>query len=114
MLLLDNVDDVFINETVTTFYKYNKEQLGNSAITVKSLKLNQQYNLILIGPLSNAPNGISYIDDVKPQTGKILPWLPTFKYTYSLIGLSNLEILKANNNMDKYIKFLKTTFPNKF
>jgi hypothetical protein len=114
VLLLDNVDDVFINETVTTFNKYNKDQLGNSTLTVKSLKLNQQYNLILIGTLSNAPNGISYIDDVKPQTSKILPWLPTFKYTYSLIGLSNLEILKANNNMDKYIKFLKTTFPDKF
>ncbi|MFY7964989.1 MAG: tetratricopeptide repeat protein, partial [Chitinophagaceae bacterium] len=114
VLLLDNVDDVFINETVTTFNKYNKESLGNNALTVKSLKLNQQYNLILIGTLSNAPNGISYIDDVKLQTSKLLPWLPTFKYTYSLIGTSNLEILKANNNMDKYIKFLKTTFPNKF
>jgi hypothetical protein len=114
VLLLDNVDDVFITETVTSFNKYNKEKLGNSALIVKSLKLNQQYNLILVGPLSNAPNGLTYIDDLKPQTGKILPWLPAFKYTYSLIGLSNLEILKANNNMDKYIKFLKTTFPDKF
>ncbi len=114
VLLLDNVDDVFINETVTSYTKYNKEKLGNASLSVSSLKLNQQYNLILVGTLSNAPNGLSYIDDVKPQTNKILPWLPSFKYTYSLIGISNLEILKANNNMDKYINFLKHTFPGKF
>ena len=114
VLLLDKVDDVFIKETVTSFNKYNKEKLTNSVLGVTSLKLNDQYHLILIGPLSNAPNGLSYIDDVKPQTIKILPWLPTFKYTYSLIGISNLEILKANNNMDKYKAFLQKTFPNKF
>jgi len=114
VLLLDNVDNVFINETVISFNKYNKEKLGNNVLNVRSLKLNAQYHLILIGPLSNAPNGISYIDDVKPQTIKILPWLPTFKFTYSLIGISNLEILKANNNMDTYKVFLKKTFVGKF
>jgi len=114
VLLLDKVDDVFIKETVTSFNKYNKEKLTNSVLGVSSFKLNEQYHLILIGPLSNAPNGLSYIDDVKPQTIKILPWLPTFKYTYSLIGISNLEILKANNNMDKYKAFLQKIFPNKF
>ncbi len=114
VLLLDKVDDVFIKETVTSFNKYNKEKLTNNVLGVNSFKLNEQYHLILIGPLSNAPNGLSYIDDVKPQTIKILPWLPTFKYTYSLIGISNLEILKANNNMDKYKAFLQKTFPGKF
>ena len=114
VLLLDKVDDVFIAETIKSFTQYNKDKLGNNTLTVKSLKLNQQYNLILIGPFSNAPNGISFTDDVKPQTNKILPWLPPFKYTYSLIGISNLEILKANNNMDKYKVFLKNTYPAKF
>lgn len=114
VLLLDKVDDVFIAETIKSFTQYNKDKLGNNTLIVKSLKLNQQYNLILIGPFSNAPNGISFMDDVKPQTSKILPWLPVFKYTYSLIGISNLEILKANNNMDKYKVFLKNTYPTKF
>ena len=114
VLLLDKVDDVFIKETISSISKYNKEKLTNQQLIVSSLKLNEQYNLILIGTLSNAPNGLSYIDDIKPQTIKILPWLPTFKYTYSLIGISNLEVLKANNNMDTYKAFLKKTFPGKF
>ena len=114
VLLLDKVDDVFIKETVTSINKYNKEKLTNSTLIVSTLKLNEQYHLILIGTLSNAPNGLSYIDDIKPQTIKILPWLPTFKYTYSLIGISNLEVLKANNNMDKYKQFLQKIFPGKF
>lgn len=114
VLLLDNVDDVFIKETISSMSRYNKEQLTNAVLAVSSLKLSQQYNLILIGPLSNAPNGLSYVEDTKPKTTKILPWLPTFKYSYSLIGITNLEILKANNNMDKYKEFLKKTFPGKF
>ena len=69
---------------------------------------------MLLGPLQNAQNGLIYVDNVKPQTAKILPWLPSFKYTYSLIGISNLEILRANDNMEKYKIFLKGVFPNKF
>lgn len=114
ILLLDKVDDVFITETRKSFDKFHKEQAGMSGLGVGSLKLNQQYTLVLLGPSNNANGGLKYIDEVKPLTIKILPWLPAFKYTYSLIGITNLKILKANNNMDKYLAFLKKTFPGKF
>lgn len=101
-------------ETRKSFDKYHKEQSSTAGLGVGSLKLNEQYTLVLLGPLNNANGGLRYIDDAKPKTIKILPWLPAFKYTYSLIGITNLEILKANNNMDKYLKFLKKVFPGKF
>ncbi len=114
VLLLDKVDDVFIRETKISFEKYHAEKPITQNFNTKPIKLSEQYTLILLGPLTNAEMGLYYIEATQPLTIKILPWLPIFKYTYSLIGVSNLEILKANVNMEKYTGFLKATFPGKF
>lgn len=114
VLLLEKVDDVFLLETKKSFVKYNYDNYTGNPPQVKIAKLNKDYTLVLLGPLSNAVNGVNYVDKIKPQTTKILPWLPTFKYTYTLIGVSNLDILRVNDNLPEYKKFLKGIFPNKF
>lgn len=114
VLLLEKVDDAFVSETKNTLLKYNNNNYSGKTPATKPVKLNKDYTLILLGALSNAPTGINYLDKLKPETPVILPWLPSFKYTYSLISLTNLEILRANNNMEKYKTFLKNIFPDKF
>ncbi len=114
VLLLEKVDDVFLTETKKSFTKYNYDSYSGNPPQVKLAKLNKDYTLVLLGPLTNAINGLNYITKTQPQTTKILPWLPTFKYTYTLIGVSNLDILRVNNNLTEYKKFLKGIFPDKF
>ena len=79
VLLLEKVDDVFLLETKKSFVKYNYDNYTGNPPQVKIAKLNKDYTLVLLGPLSNAINGVNYVDKIKPQTTKILPWLPTFK-----------------------------------
>ena len=114
VLLLEKVDDVFLTETKKSFVKYNYDNYTGKPPVVQLAKLNKDYTLVLLGPLSSAANGLNYVDKTKPQTTKILPWLPSFKYTYTLIGVSNLDILRVNDNLADYKKFLKGIFPNKF
>jgi hypothetical protein len=105
---------IFLTETKKSFVKYNYDNYTGKPPVVQLAKLNKDYTLVLLGPLSSAANGLNYVDKTKPQTTKILPWLPSFKYTYTLIGVSNLDILRVNDNLADYKKFLKGIFPNKF
>ncbi|MBS4042811.1 MAG: tetratricopeptide repeat protein [Chitinophagaceae bacterium] len=114
VLLLTDVENAFINETKKSLDSFNVGHPTTKDILIQSLKLNRQYTLMLIGPLSNATMSMYYIEYVQPKMNTILPWMPLSKYSFSLISLNNLEILKANNNMEKYKVFLKSIFPDKF
>ena len=114
LLLLNEVENAFINQTKTSIDSFNLSNSTTKAVSIQALKLNKQYTLILLGPHKDASIAIFYIDYLKQNMQKILPWLPSSKFSFSIIGVSNLEILKANNNMDKYKAFIKSTFPDKF
>jgi hypothetical protein len=114
ILLLNEVENAFINETKKTLDSFNITHPSTSNIATKILKLNQQYTLMLLGPLDNASLSIYYNEYIQPKMNTILPWMPASKFTFSIISINNLEILKANNNMEKYKSFLKSIFPNKF
>ena len=114
LLLLNEVENAFINQTKTSIDSFNLSNSTTKAVSIQALKLNKQYTLILLGPHKDASIAIFYIDYLKQNMQKVLPWLPSSKFSFSIIGVSNLEILKANNNMDKYKAFIKSTFPDKF
>ena len=114
VLLLTDVENAFINETKKSLDSFNIGHPTTKDIIVQTLKLNRQYTLMLLGPLSNATMAMYYIEYVHPKMNTVLPWMPLSKYSFSLISLGNLEILKANNNMEKYKVFLKSIFPDKF
>ncbi len=114
VLLLTDVENAFINETKKSLDSFNITHPSTKDIITRNLKLNKQYTLMLLGPLDNSTMALYYIDYVQPKMSTILPWMPNSKYTFSLISNGNLEILKANNNMEKYKIFLKSIFPNKF
>lgn len=114
VLLLTDVENYFIKETKKSLDSFNITHPSTKDIITKTLKLNKQYTLMLLGPLDNASLGIYYKEYIQPKMNSILPWMPATKFTFSLISVNNLEILKANNNMEKYKAFLKSIFPDKF
>ena len=114
ILLLTDVEVAFINETKNELDSFNLSHPTTKDIITQGFKLNRQYTLMLVGPLSNSSMALFYIDYLKPTMSKVIPWLPASKYSFSIISATNLEILKANNNMEKYKAFLKINFPGKF
>jgi outer membrane protein assembly factor BamD (BamD/ComL family) len=115
LILLNQVAPVFANEAKNAFLRYNKEKYYNEKIDISSVKLDDQYNLVLMGPFSDALVAMDYVEKTKPLTsGRILPWLTADKYTYTIISEDNLDLLKDNKDVEGYRSLIKKVLPGKF
>ena len=114
-ILLNKVDPVYINEAKNAFNRYNLVTFYNQKLTMTPVKLDDQYNLVLIGPFADAVAAVAYVDKTKPiTTSRILPWLAADKYSYSIISQSNLDVLKETKDVDGYKMLLEKVLPGKF
>ncbi len=112
---LDKVDPVYISEAKNAFNRYNQINFYNQKITIAALKLDDRYNLVLIGPFADAALAVAYVDKTKPvTTSRIMPWLAEEKYRYAIISQSNLDILNQTKDVDGYKKLLEKVLPGKF
>ena len=115
VVLLDKVDPVYANEARNAFNRFNQEKYYNQKIEISGLKLNEQYNMVLEGPFADANAAIDYIDKVRPVAkSRILPWLTADKYSFMVISNPNLDVLKANKDMDAYKLLIQKAVPGKF
>ncbi len=114
-ILLDKVAPVYINEAKNAFTKYNQINFYNQKLNITPVKLDDQYNLVLIGPFSDADEAVKYVDKTKPATSsRILPWLTADKYSYAIISQSNLDVLQYTKDVEGYKKLLEKVLPGKF
>ncbi|QEC66951.1 tetratricopeptide repeat protein [Panacibacter ginsenosidivorans] len=115
VVLLDKVAPVFVSEAKNAFNKYNQVNFYNQKLNITPVPLDERYNLVLIGPFTDAAVAVEYVDKVKPVTGsRIIPWLTPDKYTYSIISESNLAIMKEIKDVDSYKKLIDKVLPGKF
>lgn len=116
VLLLDKVAPVFANEAKNSFNRYDKQVFYNlPQLNATGVKLDDRYNLVLIGPFADAVAALDYIDKVKPVTaGKILPWLTPDKFSYLMISQANLDLLNENKDVEGYKSLIQKALPGKF
>ncbi|CAN5758798.1 hypothetical protein BH10BAC2_BH10BAC2_07790 [soil metagenome] len=115
VVLLDKVAPVFINEAKNAFNKYNQVNFYNQKLAIAASPIDDRYNLVLIGPFTDAALAVDYVDKVKPITGsRIIPWLTADKYTYSIISQSNLDLMKEVKDVESYKKLIDKVLPGKF
>jgi hypothetical protein len=78
-------------------------------------KINNQLQYLLFGPFQNFDQAIQYMDKVRPSTAsRILPWLGTNKYKFSMISPANLALLQESQDIEGYNSFLHELYPEKF
>ena len=115
VVLLDKVDPVYANEARNAFNRFNLEKYYNQKIEISNLKLNDQFNMVLQGPFADANAALDYIEKVRPVAkSRILPWLTADKFSFLVISNANLELLKANKDMDAYKLLIQKAIPGKF
>ncbi len=115
VILLDKVDPVYINEARNAFNRYNQITFYDQKIDLIPVKLDERYNLVLIGPFSDAVSAVNYVDKTKPvTTTRIIPWLTADKYSYAIISESNLSLLKDTKDVEGYKNLLEKVLPGKF
>ncbi len=114
-LVLDKVAPVYATEAKNAFNRFNKQTYYNQQIYITSVKLDERYDIMLIGPFSDAAVALDYIDKTRPQTaGRILPWLTADKYGYLMISPSNYRLLNENKDLETYKSIIQKAIPGKF
>lgn len=115
VVVLNKVDKVFGNEARNAFFRYNREKFTGQPLNLQLHDLDAENKLLLIGEFNTLQTALDYLQKAKPvAASEIVPWLKAEKYSFSLISASNLEVLKANPNLDVYRKFLEQNLPVKF
>ncbi len=115
IVIFNKVDPVFTNESRNAFSRFNLDNYYNKKIDLSSIKVNEQYDVLLIGPFANAGEAVSYADNVAANAkSRIIPWLAKDKYTFSIISNSNLTLMKDTKDVGAYTKFIHNIFPDKF
>ena len=115
MIVLNNVDPVYVTETRNAFNRYNQQRFAGQPITINNVVLSDSVKLVVMTGFANAAAALSYSDEVK-QTAptSIVPWLPAGKYQFMIISRPNLESLLQNRDLGEYRKFLLRTWPDNF
>ncbi len=115
VIILNKVDVVFGNEAKNAFSRYNHDKYGGAPLDMQLVDIDSVHKLLVIGNFSNELAAINYVQTAKPLAStQIVPWLKSDKYTFTIISESNLEVLKANPDLNKYQKFLDRNLPVKF
>lgn len=115
VIVLEQVDPVYINEARNAFDRYNKEKYYNTPMLVSIVGLTDQVKLISINGLANEADAIQYIERAKQLAPKeIIPWLKGNKYYFLPVAQDNMDLLINNKNLPAYKDFIKQLFPDQF
>ena len=115
MLILTKVDPIFSGEAKNAFFRYGRENYPNKIMAADLIDLDADNRLLLISPFKNAQEAVDYVDKARPLApSEIIPWLKGGKYIFAIITDKNLDLLKANKDLENYKKFLSQKLPGKF
>ena len=115
VVMLDNVDPIFVTESRNAFNRFNQERYSDQKIIIYNRRINNQYQFLMFGPFANAADAVGYIDKTRPlASSRIIPWLAADKFSFSIISDANMGVLINNQDITGYRNFLHGIFPDKF
>jgi tetratricopeptide (TPR) repeat protein len=114
LMVLDKVAGVYVNEAKNALTRYNKENYYSDPLLVNKEGLDADRNLLIISPFTDATAALKYYDKLKKDVRSEMSWLPANKYSFLIITDQNLQLLKANMDLNGYKSLLNTQFPNRF
>lgn len=114
VMILDKVDPVYISEARNAFNRYNREKFSAEIIEIKKDAIDNDRNILIFSQFASANQAMLYADKIKRSAAAEVSWLPAAKYSFIIISDANLQVLKANKDLQGYIKLLNTKYPGKF
>lgn len=108
VILLNKVDPVYVSESRNAFNRYNAERYAGKPVVISNQSLNDSLKMVVMTGFDNAAVALEYLNKTQPiASTQIVPWLPAGKYSFILISLENLEVLKNNHDLEGYHRFYK-------
>ena len=98
-----NVSAVFVKEIQNALKDFHAEEFKKLNLVVTSVQFTDQSHIVWIGPFTNAVEGISYINKVKPKLStEIISFVAKKQYDLTLIGKSNIILINNQEQLDQY------------
>jgi hypothetical protein len=98
-----NVTAVFVKEIQNAFTDFNTETFRQLNLAVTYVQFTDQSHIVWIGPFTNASDGLSYINKVKPRLStEIISFIAKKQYDLTLIGKSNILLINNQEQLDQY------------
>jgi tetratricopeptide (TPR) repeat protein len=114
MMILKDVDIVYVNEAKRALARYHGERYPSSGLNIQNNTVGS-VAYILISVFPNAADALSYVEKTAPIGSKeIFPWLQTDKYKFIIVSPENLKKMTEDKSTDEYIRFLQQQLPGKF
>lgn len=114
LLLLKNVDIVYINEAKRAITRYHGSRYAGNELEIGQGKIEETI-FIQVSTFTSVVEAIDYIEQTqKLGATEIFPWLPKDKYSFILISPSNLKLMMEEKKLIPYLEFLKNQLPGKF
>ena len=115
VMVMTNVDPVYVTESKNAFDRYNRENFFGKNYEINKQSLSDTTKMMVMQGFENASAALTYLNKAgNAAPREIVPWLPEKKYFFIIIDDQNLEILKANKDIQLYKKFLSVYSPDKF
>ena len=115
VMVMSNVDPVYVTESKNAFDRYNRENFYGKNYEINKQSLTDTTKLMVMQGFENASAALTYLNKAaNAAPSEIVPWLPEKKYFFIIIDDQNLEILKANKDIQLYKKFLSVYSPDNF
>jgi hypothetical protein len=114
LMLLYNVDPVFVNEAKRALTRYNGDRFAAAKLNIQNNQIGTS-PFILISVFANASDALSYIERTSPIASKeIFPWLTADKYKFLIVSPDNIKRMMEEKTVDNYIQFIRNQLPGKF
>ncbi|MFZ9299789.1 MAG: tetratricopeptide repeat protein [Chitinophagaceae bacterium] len=113
VLVLQKIDNVYLNEARNALRKYNREQLIELPI-INTTDYGTDIRFLSLGNFSNRTEANAYLAKVNTESSRsIFPWLPKEKYYFLAISTINFEQMVKKQELERYQQIIKEHTPYK-
>jgi hypothetical protein len=113
VMLLNNIDDIYVNESRNAFNRFNR-QYNFTSISIGKENIEPQKSMLIFSVFDNADGALVYAERLKKAAPSEVSWLQPSKYSFILINEDNLKLLKSTKDINSYKKILNDVYPGKF
>ncbi len=115
LIVLNKVDQVYVNETKNAFDAYHRSVYSQHQLTTHHQSLDSDNKFVVINSFDDAAKALDYIEETRAiANNSIVPWLPVGKYYFIMVSGENLSLIKESTDLNNYMKFLAKVFPTDF
>ena len=114
MMMLYNVDPVFINEATRALTRYHADRFNAAKLNIQQNRVGTT-PFILISVFPNANEALMYIERTAPIASReIFPWLTAEKYKFLIVSPGNIKKVLEEKTVEPYLQFIRSQLPGKF